>query len=93
MTTYTSTRPTGRPQKIDGSPSRAVSINLASDTSGEWVGIRTGVSGDIKVDYKNGGTAITLKNSQSGAYEVGVFTKIYSTANGTTATDLVAFEY
>ena len=93
MTDHTASRPSGRPQRIEASPSKATEINLASDTDGEWIAIRTGVGGDLVVDYKNGATGVTLKNSQSGSYEPGVFTKIYSTSNGTTATDLVAFEY
>lgn len=93
MVTRTAPKSTGRGTRIEASPSIATAINLASDTEGEWMYIRVGADGDLKVDYKNGGVGIVLKNARGGVYEPGVFTKIYSTANGTTATDLVAYEY
>lgn len=78
---------------IQGSPSEAEAINLGSDSTGTWYALRVGVSGDVKVDYRDGGTGIILKNAPNGGYEPGLFTKIYSTANGTTATDIVAYPY
>lgn len=78
---------------IQGSPSTAEAINLGSDSSGTWFAFRAGVGGTVKVDYRDGGTAISLLNVPNGGYEPGIITKIYSTANGTTATDIVAFSY
>lgn len=78
---------------IQGSPAEAEAINLGSDSTGTWFAVRAGVGGTVKVDYKDGGTGILLLNVPDGGYEPGLFTKIYSTANGTTATDIVAFPY
>jgi hypothetical protein len=68
---------------------RVLAVNLAADTTA-LSGVRSvyvGTSGDIKVDGINGGTA-TLKNHPVG-YMLVQPAKIYSTANGTTAADLV----
>jgi hypothetical protein len=69
---------------------RAVAVNLGADTTG-LSGVRAvyvGVAGDVKIDGQDGGTGVTFK-----AHPVGYLlvqpSKIYSTANGTTATDLV----
>lgn len=74
---------------VDLSPKNAVAINLASDTTlANCRGIWVGSGGSIKVDMASTGTAITFTNVQNG-YLSGNFSKIYSTANGTTASNLV----
>ena len=62
---------------------------LGSSARALWIG--TGGDGTaVKVDMLEGGTAITFNNVPSGSWlEVSV-TKVYSTANGTTASDIVA---
>lgn len=63
-------------------------VNLASDTTlAGCRAIYVGVTGDVKVDAANGGTA-TFKSHPVGYLQVQA-SKIYSTANGTTATDLI----
>lgn len=69
---------------------RPVAVNLAADTTG-LSGVRAvyvGGTGDVKIDGIDGGSGVTFK-----AHPVGYLlcqpSKIYSTANGTTATDLV----
>lgn len=76
---------------VQGSPSKAEALALSGDETGTWYALRIGVGGDVKVDYRDGGTGITLKNVPDGGYEPGIFTKVYQT--GTTATDIVAYEY
>jgi hypothetical protein len=78
---------------VDLSPKNAVVVTLATDTPfstniprGVWVG----TGGDLKVDFVESGTGIVLKNVPDGGYVTGAFSKIYSTTNGTTCTDLVA---
>jgi hypothetical protein len=68
---------------------RVLAVSLAADTTG-LSGVRAvyvGTTGDVKIDGIDGGTA-TFK-----AHPVGYLlcqpAKIYSTANGTTAADLV----
>jgi hypothetical protein len=73
-------------------------INLASDTDvtalfpdayARWLYV--GGTGDVKVDlYKS--TGITFKAVPAGTTLRGVFTKVYSTANGTTATNLLVLD-
>lgn len=48
-----------------------------------------GVSGDVMVDFVDGGTAIVLKAMPVGLYEIGV-SKVYATS--TTATNLVGMQ-
>jgi hypothetical protein len=71
----------------------AVAINLAADTSlaAGCRGFTVGTAGDVKVDYVGGATAITLKNRVAGVDHGHQISKIYSTANGTTAADVVAY--
>lgn len=76
---------------IQGSPAEAEALALSGDETGTWYALRIGVGGDIKVDYRDGGTGITLKNVPDGGYEPGIFIKVWQT--GTTATDIVAFPY
>lgn len=93
MVTRTATKSTGRGTRIEASPSHPTAINLTSDTTGEWLYIYVGTGGILKVDYKYGDAGQELKNVQPGSYHPGVFTKIYSAASGTSAADLIAYEY
>lgn len=49
-----------------------------------------GTGGDVVVDFMGGGSAITLKNVQDGSIIPFMIKKVYGSASGTTATDLVA---
>ena len=76
----------------DSGPFNAAAITLSGDSSfstqplrGIWVG----TTGNIVVDMAGTGTTITFQNVPVG-YISGHFTKVYSTANGTTASNLVA---
>lgn len=72
------------------SAKRAVAVNLAADTTA-LTGVRSiyvGVAGDVKVDLTDGGTGITFKAHANG-YLWAQVSKVYSTVNGTTATDLL----
>lgn len=82
----------GRVQRDVSGAFNGVAVNLASDTNltAGCRGFHVGVSGDVKVDFVGGAQGITLKACVAGSplpYQV---SKIYSTANGTTATDIVA---
>lgn len=83
----------GRIQYDISGAHNAVAINLASDTTlaAGCRGFTVGTAGDVKVDYVGGATGITLKNRAAGVDYGAQITKIYSTANGTTAADVVAY--
>jgi hypothetical protein len=67
-------------------------INLASDTDIEGHAIWVGTAGDITVDMTGGSEEVPFKNVPVGWFAC-QHTKIYSTANGTTAADLVSVKY
>lgn len=81
----------GRAYKDISTAHGAVAVSLASDTTlpagcrALWVG----VAGTVKVDLPTFGTSITFLNVPAGLLRCQC-TKVYSTANGTTATDIVA---
>lgn len=69
---------------------RGLAVDLSGDTTG-LSGVRSvyvGVSGDVKVDLIDGGTGLTFKAHAVG-YLLAQVSKVYSTANGTTATNLL----
>jgi hypothetical protein len=81
-----------RGQYDDSSPWNGVAINLGSDTNLNPVsrGIWVGTTGNIVVDFAGGtGTGVTYSNVPVG-YLAGHFSKVYSTGNGTTASNLIA---
>jgi hypothetical protein len=68
-------------------------VNLGSDTTytADFPrGIYVGTSGHVKVDDLVGNTGVLFKNVPAGTTLPIMVKKIYSTANGTTAADLVA---
>ena len=81
----------GRAYKDLSTAHGAVAVSLASDTNlaagcrALWVG----VAGTVKVDLPTQGTGISFLNVPAGMF-LCQCTKVYSTANGTTATDIVA---
>lgn len=67
-------------------------INIANDyIDDEGFGIFVGTGGILKVDFLNGGT-VSFKNLNDASYVIGRFSKIYSTVNGTTATDIIVYK-
>ncbi len=69
----------------------AQAINLASDTSlSSCNGLYVGGAGNVKVDMRFNGTGITFSGVVAGTVLPIQVTKVYSTANGTTATNIVA---
>ena len=69
---------------------RGAAVDLGGDTA--LVGCRglyIGVAGDLKVDLVDGGVGLVFKSHPAG-YFLGQPTKVYSTANGTSATDIIA---
>ena len=77
----------------DSGPSHAVAITLSgSDVSYNPVirGIYVGTTGNVKVDTVGGETGVVYPNVNAGGYISGHFTKVYATANGTTASNLLA---
>lgn len=84
----------GHTQKVrvdSDPPNKGVAIDLSSDTDLDQPSfIHVGVGGDVKVDLAAGGTGLVYKNRPGGSFLEVLVTKVYSTANGTTATDLVA---
>jgi len=72
----------------------AVSVSLAADTdfssarSGKILYV--GTAGNLKVDLVKGGTTITYIGVLAGQFLPIRVSKVYSTANGTTAADIVA---
>ena len=79
------------PLNADSGPTNAVAVNLSGDTTYSPIlrGVWVGGGGNVVVDMATTGTQITFYNV-AGGYLQGHFSKIYSTANGTTATNLVA---
>lgn len=66
-------------------------IDLGSDTLfDEPVCVYVGVSGTVKVDLADLGTGLEFDNAPQGQVLPLQVVKVYSTANGTTATDLIA---
>lgn len=84
--------------RTNSEPARgpAEAISLASDytpsagLNGSARAIWVGTGGHVKVDVLGGGTGIIFKNHPGGGWLEVTVTKVYSTANGTTASDLVA---
>lgn len=70
----------------------ALAINLSNDTalSPATQRIWVGGTGNVKVDTVGGQTGVVYTAVQAGTYLTVRATKIYSTANGTTASNLVA---
>lgn len=81
----------GRTTDISGAHN-GVAVNLASNTTlpSGCRGFQVGVAGDVVVDYRDGNTNITIPACVAGIPHAHMITKIYSTANGTTATSIVA---
>lgn len=65
-----------------------VSVSDATFDNGGARVLFVGVGGDVKVDAKNGGTAIVFKNIPSGSFVPVEVTQVYTA--DTTATDIVA---
>ncbi len=82
----------GRTSDISGAHN-AVAVSLASDTTlaSGCRGFQVGTAGNVKVDFVGGATAITLYSCVAGVSHGHQISKIYSTANGTTAADITAF--
>lgn len=76
-------------------PTELVLINLAVDndfSANPLRAISIGTAGILKVDMPNAtGKAIPANCLAVGIQHVGIFTKIYSTANGTTASELTGW--
>jgi hypothetical protein len=69
----------------------AYSVSLAGDDalgSAVYSAIYVGTAGDIKIDTPRA-TAVLLKNIKAGEVHRIQITKVYSTANGSSATDVV----
>lgn len=69
-----------------------VAINLAADTTlpAGCRAFQVGTAGNVKVDYTDGNTAIILYSCLAGQPHPHQISKIYSTANGTTAVNITA---
>lgn len=82
----------GRNSDISGAHN-GVAVNLASDTTlpAGCRGFQVGTAGNVKVDYVGGATAVVLYSCAAGMSHAHQITKIYSTANGTSAADITAF--
>lgn len=70
----------------------ATSINLAADTLATFQALWIGTTGDVVVDMIDGGTGVTIKSVPAGMLPIYV-TKVYSTANGTSASNLVGLRW
>lgn len=70
----------------------AVPINLAADTPANFMALYVGTTGDIKVDTLGGSPGVIFKTVPVGMFPVAV-SKVYSTANGTTAANLVGLAW
>lgn len=84
------------PQQIPvkANATTAVPVNLGADTipNQPFDALYVGVAGNIKVDMANTGLAVVFSNVPVGMFAVSC-TKVYSTANGTTATNLVGLNW
>ena len=73
---------------------KGVAVSLASDTTFSVPNIiYVGTGGTVKVDLWDSGTGLSFANAPSGFALPYLVKKVYSTANGTTATDLIASPY
>lgn len=81
----------GRTTDIGGAHN-GIEINLTSDTTlpAGCRGFQVGVAGNVRVDYRDGNAGITIPACVAGIPHAHLITKIYSTANGTSADDIVA---
>lgn len=75
----------------DSTTYNAVAVDLSSDTTPApgVRGVYVGTAGTLKVDLAGGATAISYKNLAAGVFHGLQIAKVYSTTNGTTATDVV----
>lgn len=82
----------GRVQNDLSGAHNAIAIDLGADTvlPAGCRAFTVGVAGDVKVDYVGGATGIVLGARQAGIDHPHQISKVYSTANGTTATGVVA---
>jgi hypothetical protein len=72
-----------------GAEAISLATNYVSANTNCLRGIWVGTTGNIVVDLEGYGTNITFPNVPVGIF-YGHFTKVYSTGNGTTASNLVA---
>jgi hypothetical protein len=77
---------------VNASAREAIPINLAGDTDRFFLAIYVGTAGDIVVDTIGGNVAVVFQNVPVGILPVQV-SRIYSTANGTTAADLIGLTW
>ena len=82
----------GRVQYDISGAHNGIAINLGADTPlpAGCRGFTVGVAGDVKVDYVGGGMAVVLGARLAGVDHAHQITKSYGSANGTTATGVVA---
>lgn len=79
-------------RSIEANAKTAVVINLAADTPTGFKALYLGVTGSVKVDTAGGSVGVTFANVPVGFFPVSV-TKVYSTANGTTASSLLGLNW
>lgn len=78
---------------VQASAATAVAIDLAADTVGvQFQGLYVGVAGNIVVDTLGGSKSVTFANVPVGFFPVAC-SKVYSSANGTTASSLVGLAW
>lgn len=77
---------------VMASARKGTAINLAADTPGDFRALYIGTTGNVVVDLYEGGTAITFASVPIGFFPVHV-TKVYSAANGTTASNIVGLDW
>lgn len=79
-------------QNIRASADKQTAINLAADTSAGFDALYIGVTGNVKVDSPAGDIGVLYSNVPVGIFPIAC-SKVYSTANGTTAGSLVGLNW
>lgn len=77
---------------IEANAKKGTAVTLGADFVCGFKALYIGVTGNVKVDMPGGGTGILFVAVPVGFFPVSV-TKVYSTANGTTAASILGLEW
>lgn len=80
-------------QNVVASARAATVIGSGSDTSGFWQALWVGTGGTVVVDLVDGGTNVSFVNVPNGVMLPVMVTKVYSTAHGTSASNIVGLNW
>lgn len=79
-------------QSVRASADKQTPVNLAADVVAGFDALYVGVTGNIKVDSPTGDIGVLYSNVPVGILPIAC-AKVYSTANGTTASGIVGLNW